>query len=86
MLQVRLDESEANAMKGGKRMLQKMEQRVRELEVELDNEQRRHTETSKGLKRQDRRLKVISFDLINWSKHSLCFRYNRDVTTCRFRS
>lgn len=65
MLQVRLDESEANAMKGGKRMLQKMEQRVRELEVELDNEQRRHTETSKGLKRQDRRLKVISFDLFN---------------------
>ena len=57
-LQVRLDEAEANALKGGKRMLQKMEQRVRELEIELDNEQRRHTETSKGLKRQDRRLKV----------------------------
>jgi len=60
-LQVRLDEAEANSMKGGKRLLQKMEQRVRELEVELDNEQRKHAEAVKSLRKQDRRLKEISF-------------------------
>ena len=60
-LQTRLDEAEANAMKGGKRMIQKLEQRTRELEVELDNEQRRHGETQKGLRKQDRRLKELAF-------------------------
>merc|ERR1711893_485246 len=60
-LQARLDEAEANALKGGKRMIQKLEQRVRELEVELDNEQRRHAETTKGLRKQDRRLKELAF-------------------------
>uniref|UniRef100_T1GWF3 Myosin motor domain-containing protein n=1 Tax=Megaselia scalaris TaxID=36166 RepID=T1GWF3_MEGSC len=35
-LQVRLDEAEANALKGGKKAIQKLEQRVRELENELD--------------------------------------------------
>ena len=42
-------------------MIQKLEQRVRELEVELDNEQRRHAETTKGLRKQDRRLKELAF-------------------------
>ena len=57
-LQARLDEAEASAMKGGKRMIQKLEQRVRELEVEVDSESRRHQETNKGMRKQDRRLKV----------------------------
>jgi len=60
-LQVRLDEAEASSMKGGKRMIQKLEQRIRELEVELDNEQRLHTETTKGMRKQDRRLKELAF-------------------------
>merc|ERR1712141_557664 len=60
-LQVRLDEAEASSLKGGKRMIQKLEQRVRELEVELDNEQRRYSETEKGLRKQDRRLKELAF-------------------------
>ena len=34
---------------------------VRELEVELDNEQRRHAETAKGMRKQDRRLKELAF-------------------------
>merc|ERR1712141_278342 len=37
------------------------EQRVRELEVELDNEQRRHSDSAKGLRKQDRRLKELAF-------------------------
>merc|ERR1712012_258686 len=60
-LQARLDEAEASSLKGGKRMIQKLEQRVRELEVELDNEQRRYAETEKGLRKQDRRLKELAF-------------------------
>jgi len=59
--QIRLDEAEASSMKGGKRMIQKLEQRVRELEVELDNEQRRHSDSAKGLRKQDRRLKELAF-------------------------
>ena len=57
-LQARLDEAEASALKGGKRMIQKLETRVRELEVEVDSESRRHQETNKGMRKQDRRLKV----------------------------
>ena len=34
---------------------------VREMEVELDNEQRRHAETQKGMRKQDRRLKELAF-------------------------
>merc|ERR1712043_119247 len=58
-LQARLDEAEANALKGGKRMIQKLEQRVRELEVELDNEQRRHSETTKNIRKVERRVKDL---------------------------
>ena len=32
-LQVRLDEAEASAMKGGKRMIQKLEQRVNNVRI-----------------------------------------------------
>merc|ERR1711862_580867 len=59
--QIRLDEAEASSMKGGKRMIQKLEQRVRELEVELDSEQRRLSDSAKGLRKQDRRLKELAF-------------------------
>ena len=59
-LQARLDEAEASAMKGGKRMIQKLEQRVRELEVELDNESRRHAESAKGVRKQEKRLKELA--------------------------
>merc|ERR1712142_1211236 len=60
-LQSRLDEAEANAMKGGKRMMGKLEQRVKEIENELDNEQRKHAETIKTMRRQERRLKEVAF-------------------------
>merc|ERR1739848_405316 len=56
-LKIRLDEAEAQALKGGKKMIQKLEIRVRELETELDNEQRRHAETQKNMRKADRRLR-----------------------------
>ncbi|XP_044596105.1 myosin heavy chain, muscle isoform X19 [Cotesia glomerata] len=60
-LQVRLDEAEANALKGGKKAIQKLEQRVRELENELDGEQRRHADAQKNLRKAERRIKELSF-------------------------
>ena len=60
-LQVRLDEAEANALKGGKRIIQKLEQRIHELESELDLEQRHHQETLKEVRKNDRRLKELAF-------------------------
>lgn len=62
-LQAKLDESDANALKGGKKALGKLEQRIRELEGELDGEQKRHGETQKNAKKSDRRLKEITYQV-----------------------
>jgi len=59
-MQIRLDEAEAAALKGGKKTIQKLEQRVRELEVEYENEGKRHQETQKNMRKQDRRLKELA--------------------------
>merc|ERR1711879_607700 len=46
-LQVRLDEAEQVALKGGRKQVQKLEARMRELENELDSEQKRTAESIK---------------------------------------
>lgn len=53
--------AEAQALKGGKKMIAKLENRVRDLEGELDSEQRRHAETQKNMRKADRRLKELAF-------------------------
>jgi len=58
-MQVRLDEAEASSLKGGKKVIQKLETRVRELEVELESEQRRYAEAEKNLRKEDRRMKEL---------------------------
>ncbi|XP_075434465.1 myosin-4-like [Ascaphus truei] len=60
-LQHRLDEAEQLAMKGGKKQLQKLEARVRELENELDSEQKRGVEAVKGVRKYERRLKELTY-------------------------
>lgn len=62
-MQVRLDEAEQAALKGGKKVIQKLEQRIRELEQILEGEQRHHQEASKNLRKQDRRIKEIEFQV-----------------------
>jgi myosin heavy chain 6/7 len=62
-MQVRLDEAESSAMKGGKKMLAKLENRVRELTSELDNEGRRHAETHKHLRNKDRKCRELQFQV-----------------------
>ncbi|XP_030210673.1 myosin heavy chain, fast skeletal muscle-like isoform X2 [Gadus morhua] len=60
-LQHRLDEAENLAMKGGKKQLQKLEARVRDLESEVDNEQRRGAEAIKGVRKYERRVKELTY-------------------------
>merc|ERR1711997_338326 len=60
-MQQRLDEAETNALKGGKKAMNKMETRIRELESELDAESRRFGDSQKNLRRSERRIKEMSF-------------------------
>merc|ERR1712150_198794 len=55
------DEAETNALKGGKKAMNKMETRIRELESELDAENRRQADAVKNLRRSERRIKELSF-------------------------
>ena len=57
----RLDEAETNALKGGKKAMNKMETRVRELESELDAESRRQADALKNLRRSERRINELTF-------------------------
>ncbi|CAH1394736.1 unnamed protein product [Nezara viridula] len=58
-LSVRLEEVEANAIVGGKRIISKLEARIRDIELELDEEKRRHAETVKILRKKERIVKEI---------------------------
>ncbi|XP_071752257.1 myosin heavy chain, skeletal muscle, adult-like [Centroberyx gerrardi] len=60
-LQQRLDEAEQIALKGGKKELQKLEARVRELENELEAEQKRSGEAMKGVRKYERKIKELTY-------------------------
>ncbi|KAJ8259977.1 hypothetical protein GJAV_G00175640 [Gymnothorax javanicus] len=60
-LQMRLDEAEQIALKGGKKQLQKLEARVRELEGELESEQKKSNELQKGVRKYERRIKELTY-------------------------
>merc|ERR1712098_855811 len=60
-LQHRLDEAENLAMKGGKKQLQKLEGRVRELEAEVDAAQRGGADAIKGVRKYERRVKELTY-------------------------
>merc|ERR1719290_277739 len=60
-MQNRLDEAETNALKGGKKAMNKMETRIRELESEMDAEGRRAADAQKNLRRSERRIKELTF-------------------------
>ncbi|EHH57729.1 hypothetical protein EGM_07426 [Macaca fascicularis] len=60
-LQHRLDEAEQLALKGGKKQIQKLENRVRELENELDVEQKRGAEALKGAHKYERKVKEMTY-------------------------
>jgi len=60
-LQVQLDDAETNAIKWGRKMAQKMEARCRELETELDSEQRRCGDAHKNFRKSERGIKEYTF-------------------------
>ncbi|XP_044033500.1 myosin-1-like isoform X3 [Siniperca chuatsi] len=60
-LQHRLDEAEDLALKGGKKQLQKLEARVRELEGEVESEQKRAADGIKGIRKYERKVKELTY-------------------------
>merc|ERR1712212_802589 len=59
--QTRLDEAEQNALKGGKKAMAKMDTRIRELESELDAENRRSADAQKNLRKSERHVKELTY-------------------------
>merc|ERR1712112_87628 len=59
--QSRLDEAEQNALKGGKKAMAKMDTRIRELESELDAENRRSADAQKNLRKSERHVKELTY-------------------------
>lgn len=60
-MQQRLDEAETNALKGGKKAVNKMEIRIRELESELNAENRRSADAQKNLRKSERRIQELTY-------------------------
>merc|ERR1719179_111037 len=60
-VQQHLDEAETNALKGGKKAMNKMESRIRELQSEMDAEQRRFADSQKNLRRSERTIKELTY-------------------------
>jgi len=60
-LTVKIDEAESYALKGGRKALAALQDRVKEIEDELDAEQRRHGETLKNFRKMERHLKETQF-------------------------
>merc|ERR1719342_1630541 len=57
----RLDDAEQNALKGGKKAVSKMETRIRELESELDAENRRFGDAQKNFRKSERYIKELTY-------------------------
>merc|ERR1712029_676508 len=68
--QTRLDEAEQTALKGGKKAIAKMETRIRELESELDAENRRLGDASKNLRKSERHVKELTYTIDEDKKNS----------------
>lgn len=54
-----MEEVEANAVVGSRRIISKLEARIRDIELELDEEKRRHAETIKILRKKERTVKEV---------------------------
>jgi len=59
--QTKLDEAETNALKGGKKAINKMETRIRELQSEMEAEARRFGDAQKNLRKSERKIKEITY-------------------------
>lgn len=76
-----MEEVEANAVVGAKRIISKMEARIRDLELELEEEKRRHAETIKILRKKERTVKEIMIQCEEDQKNVLILQENLDKAT-----
>jgi len=60
-VQTKLDEADMNALKGGKKAMNKLESRIRELQSELEAENRRFAEGQRHLKKSERQIQELTF-------------------------
>merc|ERR1712187_411135 len=60
-MQARVDEAQTNALKGGKKAMTRMDTRIRELESDLDAENRRNADSLKNLRKSERKIKELSY-------------------------
>uniref|UniRef100_G3N4U4 Myosin, heavy chain 7B, cardiac muscle, beta a n=1 Tax=Gasterosteus aculeatus TaxID=69293 RepID=G3N4U4_GASAC len=60
-LQLKLEEAEQMVLKGGKKQVNKLETKVRELQTELGAEQRRSEEYQRGVRRYEKRVKELTY-------------------------
>ena len=60
-LQQRLDEAEQVALKGGKKQIQKMEHRIRDMENELDQQSKVNADGVKANRKLERKLKEVVY-------------------------
>jgi len=60
-MQARVDEAQTNALKGGKKAMTRMDTRIRELESELDAENRRNADSQKNLRKSERKIKELTY-------------------------
>ncbi|GIX77020.1 paramyosin, long form [Caerostris extrusa] len=58
-LQIRIEEVETNALAGGRRVVSKLEARIRDIEIELDEEKKRHAESIKIMRKKEHRVKEL---------------------------
>merc|ERR1711881_441096 len=60
-LQTKLEEADMNALKGGKKAMNKLNTRICELQSELEAEGRRHAEGQRNLKKSERHIAELTF-------------------------
>ena len=60
-MQIRLEEAESNALRGGKKLIEKLEYQVRNLNEELDHEQRFKADLTKNLRKAERKYREMEF-------------------------
>ena len=60
-MQTKLDEAEQQAVKGGRKVTSRLEQKIKDLESQFDDEQRRLVEAEKSQRRTTRRIKELTF-------------------------
>ncbi|XP_067646538.1 paramyosin, short form isoform X2 [Eurosta solidaginis] len=82
-LSIRLEEVELNAVAGSKRIISKLEARVRDLELELEEEKRRHAETIKILRKKERTVKEVLVQCEEDQKNIILLQEALDKSTAK---